>query len=624
MEWRYLAQRIVTKAWLHTELPIVLDEIRFDRSGSGSLRGKVSPELGKYIAADGLPLFDKYGTLIYAEADGVLKWGGIVVSSKQAGGDWQIEASGISSYPTGVPYTGSYAKVQVDPLDVVRHIWSHVQNQPGWPSLDVEIDDTTSPVRLGEPAVPAYSEAFVGGQWILKSSAPPGSIDPAVASALTSGMTKTATTASVVSGAVYSGIPLPFEVTVSREKMTVTARSGNTLTVTRGVGGTTAEPHGKNTNAIYAGTPIRTYPVIPAKPYELRYWEAPDCGREIDKLRAQTPFDYVEEHSWIGTTDQVSHKIVLGYPQLGVRREDLVFMEGENITKVVELPQDGDSYANVIVGLGRGEGPNALRVTEALDEPDGRLRRPYVFTGKGIDSTAALTKFVHTELVNRSSIETIVESIEVTDHPNAPLGSWNLGDEILVQVDSPWLGEIEVWRRIQSWTLTSTTTATITLGASYVPSNQLAYELLDQETRIATLERSDQLPYSSITTPITDPDGNPLYDPDGNPLYKTDPIGPSIGKGLTAYEDMLGMKDLSKFAADDIAAAQYLADQAQMTADSALANGGGGNHQIVQKVNGVWPARPSAQFVTWKGPMPHPTIGGTGAVDGADMRVVTP
>ncbi len=41
-----------------------------------------------------------------------------------------IEASSFSSYAHRVPYLSTYRGVQVDPADVVRAMWSHLQSYP--------------------------------------------------------------------------------------------------------------------------------------------------------------------------------------------------------------------------------------------------------------------------------------------------------------------------------------------------------------------------------------------------------------------------------------------------------------------------------------------------------------
>ena len=57
----------------------------------------------------------------------------------------------------------------------------------------------------------------------------------------------------------------------------------------------------------------------------------------------------------------------------------------------------------------------------------------------------------------------VFPSITVQDHPNARIGSWQLGDTILVQLHVPHLGDVSRWHRIVAWELTTEDTATLTL-----------------------------------------------------------------------------------------------------------------------------------------------------------------
>src|SRR5699024_11949333 len=47
-----------------------------------------------------------------------------------------------------LPISSEYKGVQVDPLSLVRRIWSHLQSQPDG-DLGLKVDSTTSPVRIG-------------------------------------------------------------------------------------------------------------------------------------------------------------------------------------------------------------------------------------------------------------------------------------------------------------------------------------------------------------------------------------------------------------------------------------------------------------------------------------------
>lgn len=350
MTWRYLAQRATSREWLDWDVPITRDELRWDLSGPGALKGTVTPDVGYLRAPDGGLLLQEWGTLLYAEADGEIRWGGIVVSSAFDGPRWTVEAAGFTTYPNGVPYLDVWQRSSVDPMDAVREIWRHVQAQPDG-DLGLVPDATKTPVRRGT-----------------------------------------------------------FE-----------------------------------------------------EPYRLLAWDAPDCGGELDNLARETPFDYAEAHSWAADgSDTVEHRLRLAYPRLGRRREDLAFVQGDNVTSLVAPSRDGGDFANEVVGLGKGEGQGSVQTR--TPSRDGRLRRPYVYTDKSADRER-LDAATRIELAARRDV-LAVASIEVTDHPNARIGSWSVGDDVLVQASLPWLGDIAIWHRVTSWALTGEATASLSLTRS--------------------------------------------------------------------------------------------------------------------------------------------------------------
>lgn len=228
-----------------------------------------------------------------------------------------------------------------------------------------------------------------------------------------------------------------------------------------------SQPDGDLGVRVVGSTPVRLgTPAVEGDrssgPYELLWWETPDCGREIDTLATQTPFDWVEETEWDGEDARL--RIRIGYPRLGRRREDLAFVEGENITAVVTPERDGSRFANSVVGLGSGEGQGALRWTAA--KGDGRLRRVAVLPAKDVTSQARLETLVRGELDRRQSTTLRVDEITVRDHPNALLGSWSLGDDIRVQAFVPHFGEIDLWCRVVGWRLAGEQHAVLALERS--------------------------------------------------------------------------------------------------------------------------------------------------------------
>jgi hypothetical protein len=346
--WRYIAQRATTGKFLHWDVPIARDDLSWALSGVGALNGTVAPDVGELRTDDGELLLAEWGTLLYAEAGGVIRWGGIVVRSQMDDGAWRVECISMAGYPQRLPYLGEYVKVGVDPMDVVRELWAHVQAQPGG-DLGMVVDPFKSSVRLGTGA----------------------------------------------------------------------------------------------------------------EPYSLVWWEAPDCGAEVDNLAKEVPFDYTEHHWWDG--DEIRHRLVLGYPRLGRRRDDLAFEQGVNITNVVAPVRDGDEYANEIVGLGAGEGRAVL--LRRLPHRDGRLRRVSVYSDKAVSTTARMDALIRDELAWRRNIVEVA-SVEVIDHPHAYIGSWQPGDDVLIRARIPWLGDVSLWHRIVGWSLISDTRARLSLRRS--------------------------------------------------------------------------------------------------------------------------------------------------------------
>lgn len=346
--WRYLAQRAVSGEWLSWDLPLVVDELGWDLSAPGTLRASITPDVGLERAVDGRLLVDEWSTLVYAEADGQIRWGGVVRRSGFDGPKWTVEAAGLASYPHGLPYLEEYRPNPAEPVAAIREIWRHLQAQPDGDLGVVVVGDPT-PVRLG------------GEQ-----------------------------------------------------------------------------------------------------PYELVWWDARDCGGEIDQLTREAPLDWTEEHRWASPTT-VAHEIRVGYPRLGRRRPDLAFVQGDNVAAVVAAERDGDDYANEVVAIGKGEGRSTL--TSRVPERDGRLRRAYVWSDKSVGTTDRLTANARDELAARRLLPEVRE-LTVVDHPNAPLASWQLGDDVLVQADVPWLGVVEVWSRVVGWSLLGDGRARLSLRRS--------------------------------------------------------------------------------------------------------------------------------------------------------------
>jgi hypothetical protein len=354
--WVYYAQRAVTGAWLdRAGLPLSGVSITWDLAAD-ALTGTIDPAIAMATAIDGRPVLDEWSTLLYAVADGAIRWGGILTHSDSTGPAWQVQAVGFRGYPPGMPYLGPvYKQVNIDPLDVIRALWAHLQSYPAG-NLHVTVDSSThSAVRVGTTATP----------------------------------------------------------------------------------------------------------------YELDPWNAVDVGSEISTMLAVIPAEMTESHAFAGGGETVTHTLSFSVPRAGRRRDDLRFAEDENVAAVIPLARDGTAYANGITAIGTGTGSAAPQVNLSVD--DGRLRRVAVYQDQHVTTTGVLKPLAQRVLAAKQNMGGAA-AVVITNHPNAPLGSVAVGDDILVQFVSGWAAGQAIWHRVTAVTLepqTGLTTLTTARSDSF-------------------------------------------------------------------------------------------------------------------------------------------------------------
>jgi len=184
--------------------------------------------------------------------------------------------------------------------------------------------------------------------------------------------------------------------------------------------------------------------------FRINWYTTHDLFQIQQDLVKTAPFDYREVHSWSGET--IAHRLEFGVPTIGRRREDLRFMVGENISLPPDVTLPGDFYASEVLALGAGEGAKMVRGKDARSS-ETRLRRVAVLDDKTMNTKAKADTFAKNQLAMRDGRPEI-DSIKVFDHPNAPLGSWTVGDEILVQHPLGWQGDLALWLRVLAFTTT--------------------------------------------------------------------------------------------------------------------------------------------------------------------------
>lgn len=187
----------------------------------------------------------------------------------------------------------------------------------------------------------------------------------------------------------------------------------------------------------------------PADPYKFSVWETPNLGQRFDELADgdATP-EYTCTTEWNPSKTSVVKRVRIGWPRLGARRTDISFASGVNIIDDPEITLAGDEYAQVVIASGQGDGSAKRRQISAVR--DGRLRMEHVLDLPDIKANDVLAARAARERTRRQKLGA-VSTITVRDNPAAPLGSWQVGDDVYTRVHNAWTSYTG-WCRITGWT----------------------------------------------------------------------------------------------------------------------------------------------------------------------------
>ncbi|WP_328691385.1 hypothetical protein OHA74_20715 [Streptomyces phaeochromogenes] len=405
MAWRYYALDVLTKQFIHRDLPLQDVDITLTLNGPQTIRASINPEWPDLFDSDGEPLLKEWSALILAEKDGVIRAGGILVNSDFEGSKWTLDIKGFTAYAQGQILERTYAFKEtgtssdgVDPIAVVKWLWGN--EGLGYfedARLGVTFNSATSDYRLGTWKYTTTETTKVKGKNVKKT------------------VTKTQD---------INGVK-------------VTKPSGTIVDAT----------------------------------YNLFSYDNIDVGQKIDELAKQTPFDYQEFYGWANDAHSaITMRFDFGSPRLGGKRAQLRFAEGENVSQVIAVKADGDGYANSIRVIGSGEGKDQKAVT--LGTRDGRLRRMVLHADQTLKTNETLTSTGHA-ILNTKNTFLDITSVTLIDHPNAPIGSFGVGDDIQVETHIGWQ-KVKLWVRITSYSFSpdeGTVTLTTTRSDSfrYIP-----------------------------------------------------------------------------------------------------------------------------------------------------------
>jgi hypothetical protein len=163
-----------------------------------------------------------------------------------------------------------------------------------------------------------------------------------------------------------------------------------------------------------------------------------DCGDYINKLARDIPFDYWEEATWAGGTAPIVKKLRLAYPNGGVDQTDLIFRRGENVIAATPKQESEVNWFSDITIKGFFPGKEYSATISNADTD--RYRRVMDEMDLNIDSNERAAAWGHRRLTRRQFPNQFENIIIDPYHPNAPFGSYDVGDLIRIQAKLPWEG----------------------------------------------------------------------------------------------------------------------------------------------------------------------------------------
>lgn len=473
---RYVAQRFGSWETLHRELPLSVTRGRGAEWGLtmyGTIEGTIKPEHVDSLrrAEDGRPVLEEWGTLIHLEAGTGAdrrRWTGIVDRVRPAGASLNVRIRELLGAVDDLIYTGNIYGVRVDPVDLVRQLWTYSQAQ-----------------KQGDLGVTVLGSSTlrVGTDSDLKAAAAKRARDAAKKSLEARSSPRKAKQAEIRK-ITDQYVPIMRPLTDARKAATdeydrlVAAKAPKDqiaaqrkiVTQRQEALGKRRDERDKKTKPLKGQLQVLQDAEAPWKEnleeaeevlrkaqekeradggsIRIEAADFPNTWREIQDLAAEYGFELTTRTVW--KSGKPDYRVQAHYPSAGKVRNDLVFQQGINVMS--ELVPDRIEYASQFLGRGAGEGESAIRFN--LARVDKRLRRNKVVTRPTAKTTARLRAEVQDE-AKLATGQLSIPSIVVRDSTFAPMWSWNPGDSIYVQGTIPHVGKYGAWHRIKSWRLLS-------------------------------------------------------------------------------------------------------------------------------------------------------------------------
>lgn len=167
----------------------------------------------------------------------------------------------------------------------------------------------------------------------------------------------------------------------------------------------------------------------------IRAVDKTDMGDYMDKLARDTPFDIVEQSGWNEDRSAIWKKLFLGYPTAGAQQNALAFIQNENVIEMVpHIETEIDWVSDVIID---GWFPGTEYSAQLTNADPTRYRRVIMQDDARINSNERAAAWAKRKLTRRQTPAYWESIIVDMGHPNAPFGTYDVGDRIWVTGTMP-------------------------------------------------------------------------------------------------------------------------------------------------------------------------------------------
>jgi hypothetical protein len=181
----------------------------------------------------------------------------------------------------------------------------------------------------------------------------------------------------------------------------------------------------------------------------IRAVDFTDCGDVITGLARDLPLDLFEQVAWNIDQTALVKNVFIAYPNGGFQQNNLSFRLGENIIMAEPADElDIEPVSDIII---RGWLPGKTYSSILSNADATRLRRTMMEEDSHIDSTERAQALAKRKLTRRNIPKSLSKIVVDHSHPNAPFGSFDIGDSIYIQAPNfPWIGDVIGWHRVTS------------------------------------------------------------------------------------------------------------------------------------------------------------------------------